>query len=181
MGWSLDYVPIREPELLAQFFSAAGKALYLATAFEAKCRYVLRIAKLAHRYQETGDASATMALAEVLKDRMLCATIKELKGFSEIEAADIDLLEKAKGARNYIAHECAGFGPLSGVSAKSIHEQLGRLREQVVVLAAGDNVVSRWVYEIEEKEAAPREIQDTYVLRVEEWVFGELLTNRGDR
>jgi hypothetical protein len=173
MGWSLDYLPIREPELLEQFFSAAGKALYLATAFEAKCRYVLRIAKLAHYYQETGDASATLALAEVLKDRMLCATIKELTGFPEIKAADIDLLEKAKDARNYIAHECAALGPISAVRATSIHEQLGRLREQVVVLAAGDNVVSRWVYEIGEKEAAPRGIQSTYVQRVEEWVFDE--------
>src|SRR5436309_6382 len=154
MGWSLDYLPVGEPELLEQFFSVAGKALYLATFFEAKCRYVLRIAKLAHAYEDTGDASATMALAEVLKDRMLCATIKDLKGFSEIKAADIDLLEKAKDARNFIAHECADLGLLSSVPARSIQEQLRRLREHVVVLAAGDNVVSRWVYEIEEKGAA---------------------------
>lgn len=174
MGWSLDYLAMREPELLEHFFSAAGKALYLATAFEAKCRFVLRIAKLAHHYEETGDPSATMVLAEVLKDRMLCATIEELKGFSEIKATDINLLEKAKDARNYIAHECANFGPLSGIPARSIHEQLGRLREQIVVLAAGDNVVSRWVYEIQEKEAAPRKIQSTYVQRIEGWVFDEL-------
>jgi hypothetical protein len=174
MGWSLDYLPIREIELLEQFFLAAGKALYLATAFEAKCRYVLRIAKLAHHYEETGDASATMALAEILKDKMLFATIKELKGFSEIRVADIDLLEKAKNARNYIAHECAGFGPLSGIAERSILERLGRLRHEIGVLAAGDNIVSRWVYEIEEKEAAPRDIQNTYVQRAEQWVFDEV-------
>jgi len=172
MGWSLDYLPIREPELLEQFFSAVGKALYLATDFEAKCCYVLRMAKLAHHWEETGDASATMALAKVLKDKMLCATINELKGFSEIKVADIDLLEKAKDARNYIAHECAVVG--LAVPAKFIHEQIERLRTQVVVLAGGDNVVSRWVYEIEEKEPAPRDIQRTYVQRVEEWVFGQL-------
>ena len=173
MGWSLDYFPIREPELLYEFLLAAGKALYLATAYEKKCRYVLRIAKLADHYDETGDASATMALAAVLKDRMLCATIYELKSFSEIRASDITLLEKAKDARNFIAHECANFAPLSSVSAKHIQEQLTRLRDKVTVLANGDNVVSCWVYVIEEKEAAPVEIQSSYVQRVRQWVFGD--------
>ena len=72
MGWSLDYRPVREPELLEQFFSAAGKALYLATAFEAKCRYVLRIAKLAHHSEEGGDASATMVLHTPTPTRAIC-------------------------------------------------------------------------------------------------------------
>lgn len=173
MGWSLNSLPIRECNLLERFFPAAGKALCLATAFEAKCRYVLRIANLAHHCGETGDASAMMGLATVLKDSMLRSTIKGLKGFSEIKAANIDLLAKAKDARNYIARECAGFGPLSAVGANAIDAQVARLREQVFLLAACDNIVSRWVYEIEEKETAPREIQSTYVQRGENWVFDD--------
>lgn len=173
MGWSLNYQPTREPELLDEFLLIAGKALYLATSFEAKCRYVLRIAKLADHFEKRDDASATIELAKVLKDKMLCATIKELKGFSDIGSSDVQLLEKAKDARNYIAHECASFGPVSGIPAKAISARLEELRGHLVSLVAGDNVVSRWVYEIEEKEPAPQEIQKTYLERVERWVFGE--------
>ena len=46
MGWSLGYLPPKEPELLDHFFLAVGKALFLASRFEMKCRYVLNISKL---------------------------------------------------------------------------------------------------------------------------------------
>lgn len=174
MGWSLNYLPPKEPELIDAFFLAVGKALYLSNAFEAKCRFVLRIAKLAHHYEESGDASATISLAQALKDKMLGQTINGLGAFPEISSTDITLLEEAKDARNFIAHEGANFGSLSDISAKQVHEQLDRLREEVGKLTTGDNLVSRWVYEIEEKEPAPQEIQNTYAQRVQQWVFGSL-------
>lgn len=46
MSWSLGYLPPKEPELLAEFLSAAGRALYVANSFEAKCESVLCIAQL---------------------------------------------------------------------------------------------------------------------------------------
>jgi hypothetical protein len=172
VGWSLGYLPPKEPELLDAMFLAVGKALYLANAFEAKCRFVLRIAKLAQYRAESGDASAVMSLAQTLKDGMLGRTINDLNAFPEITLADIALLEQAKDARNFIAHEGAGFGYLSSISAQEVYEQVDRLRREVDKLVAGDNIVSRWVYEIEEKEPAPLEIQKTYALRVRQWVFG---------
>ena len=38
MGWSLSYLGLKEPKLLDEFFLAVGKALYLASAFERKCK-----------------------------------------------------------------------------------------------------------------------------------------------
>lgn len=172
MGWSLSYQRPKEPELLDEFFLAVGKALYLANAFESKCRYVLRIAKLVHHFEQTSDASATWELAQALKDKLLGPTVGELKGFPEIKPTDIELLEKAKDSRNFIAHEGANIGYVHSASAKQIHEQLARLRKEVETLVSGDNVVSRWVYEIEEKEPAPVEIQKVYPKWVEQWVFG---------
>jgi hypothetical protein len=67
--------------------------------------------------------------------------------------------------RNFIAHESAKL------SVHSPRELVGRLREEVRALAAGDNVASRWLYEISEKRLAPQEIQRTYIDRVEAWVF----------
>jgi hypothetical protein len=171
MVWSLSYLPPRDPALLDEFFLAVGKALYIANAFEGKCRFVLRIAKLANHFENTNDASATMALANALKDKFLCPTIVELKGFLKIRPGDIELLEKAKDARNYIAHEGASIGPLYNISARQIHKQLTDLHSQVELLVTGDNVVSRWVYEIEEKENAPLEIQKAYPRWVDDWIF----------
>lgn len=74
MGWSLNRRAPKEAETLDEFLLAVGKAVYLATAFQMKCRYVLRLAKLAHHYKKTGDASATMALAQAMRDPMLGRT-----------------------------------------------------------------------------------------------------------
>ena len=172
MGWSLDYQKPREPELLDRFFLAVGKSLYLASAFEAKCQWVLRIVKMASHYERTGDASATVELTKALKDRLLGPTLNEMKGFPEFNANDIGTLERAKDARNYIAHESAEIGSLSSATKKVIREKLIRLRDELDALVRGDNVISSWVYEITEKEPAPRGIQSEYPEWVSKWVFG---------
>jgi len=173
MGWSLDYLPPEEPELLDEFFLAVGKALYLASAFESKCQGVLRIAKLANHFEETRDALSMNELAKAMKDKLLGVTINEMRGFPYFDADDVALLECAKNARNWIAHESAEIGPLSSASAGQIQKQLSRLHDELAVLIAGDNLVSRWVYEIEEKKAAPKAIQTAYPEWVAKWVFGD--------
>lgn len=172
MGWSLDYLTPREPELLDQFFLAVGKALYLASAFESKCQWVLRIAKIAAHYERIGDTSATVELAKALKNKLLGPTLNEMKDFPEFNANDIATLERAKDARNYIAHESAEIGSLSSATEKVIREKLDRLRDELDTLVSGDNLVSAWVYEITEKEPAPRGIQNEYPTWVSDWVFG---------
>jgi len=158
MGWTLNYLVPKEPEYLDKFFLVIGKALYIATSFESKCQYVLRIAKLATHYETTGDASATMTLAEAMKDLLLGQTINNMKVLRYFTANDVAILERAKDARNFIAHESADMGFLSSISTELINEKLSRLRRELEALVAGDNLVSKWIYAIEEKEPAPREI-----------------------
>jgi hypothetical protein len=171
VGWSLDYRFPEEPERVNKFFKSVGKALYVATAFEWKCRYVLRVAKAVHHYQETNDGAAMLALLQTAKDKMLAPTLGELQRFPIVEPDDVQVLERAKDARNFIAHEGAGIGPVATASARTISEQTKRLRCEVANLVAGDNIVSAWIYEIEEKEGAPREIQRLYPGWVDRWVF----------
>jgi len=172
MGWSLGYSAPQEPQLIDEFLLAVGKCLYLASAFEGKCKQVLRMADIAILYEECENASAAMALANALKDKMLSSTIKDMKAFPNFQVEDIAVLERAKDARNFIAHESASIGPLHDTSAQHIHERLARLRTELEALAAGDNLVSAWVYEIEEKEPAPRGIKAAYPNWVKNWVFG---------
>jgi hypothetical protein len=172
MGWSLTYREPKEPKLLEQFFLSIGKALYLASSFESKCQYVLRIVKIGAVYDSSNDVTATMALAKTLKDQLLGATIRELKNFPEFGMNDVTKLERAKDARNYIAHESTNIGMLCDATSTMITEKMTRLRLELENLTIGDNLVSRWVYEIDEKEPAPLGIQEEYPNWVVQWVFG---------
>lgn len=171
MGWSLDYRFPEEPRLVNKFLMSLGKALYIATAFELKCRAVLRIANAVHHYEQTSDVDATLALLQAAKDKMLAQTLGELKRFPIVQSDDVQILERAKNARNYIAHEGAEIGPVATVSARIVAAQTSRLRSEVANLIAGDNLVSTWLYEIEEKKGAPRKIRERYPGWIDRWVF----------
>jgi hypothetical protein len=179
MGWSLGYLLPKEPSLLDEFFLAVGRALYLSNAFEAKCRHVLRLAKIADKYRQTRDLDATDEFMLAVKDPMLAKAIEQLSAFFTIGAADCELLEKARDARNLIAHEGATVGDLTRASARTIFAQSDQLRLQVKAMTVGDNLISRWIYEIENKEPAPVGIQQEYPQMVDKWIFSRLDELRG--
>jgi hypothetical protein len=172
MCWALSLAVPEEPELLALFFTAAGKALYLANAFEQKCSALLRVMKVSAHYIQTNDADAALALAQTLSDTMLGASITGLKSFPHFAAADIARLHKGRDARNLIAHEGAAIGGID-VRAKHIIAAVERLRASVTDLADADNLVSRWLYEIEEQQHAG-EIVDNYAVWIDRWIFRPL-------
>lgn len=170
MGWSLTYREPRDPDRLDAFFRVVGKSLYIANEFEAKCRYVLRLVNVVQQYEATGDFNAALTLVHAMKDKCLGPTLLALRSATSSET-DLRILERAKDARNFIAHECALLGELSLIRQQDLTDQLARLRKEVEQLAAGDNVISRWVYEINEKEPAPKGIQLNYVEAVVLWTF----------
>lgn len=167
MGWTINYATLRSPHDLDAFLQVVGRALYIATEFERKCKSVLGVTHIVDSYALTGDASASFALAEAVQKRLLHPVIRDLGKRLEPDPGDVELLERAREARNFIAHEAASC------FTNNRDGELERLRLEVRALAAGDNVVSRWVYEIAEKEAAPSAIQQRYVDWVEQWVFDE--------
>jgi DNA-binding NarL/FixJ family response regulator len=61
------------------------------------------------------------------------------------------------------------------VTADTIQSHLEKLRPVVRDLALRDDIVSRWVYEIEEKQSASRYTMSNYSAMVESWVFDEKL------
>lgn len=171
MGWSLDRLPPIEPDLQDRFFLTVGRALYLASEFERKCKWLLRIAKIANHVRETQEFDGTLKFMEALKDPMLRPTIEKLQGFKGFDGEEVKLAENAAVARNHIAHEAARIGPLSAAGELALGSSIDDLRSHVRALAEGDNLVSTWVYEVSEKEPAPVGIQRSYVAKVETWVF----------
>lgn len=173
MAWSLNHLPIRESEIVDGYLQAVGKALYLATEFEHKCRYLLRIMKIVHEHDTNPDWDGVAAFACSIKDKLLGPTLDEIRHFESEEAA-FAILERGKIARNFIAHEAAGLGHLSGVRPEIIHRSATALRDHLELLIAADNLVSKWLYEIEEREPAPAVIQREYSQWVRDWIFASL-------
>ncbi|WP_092544483.1 hypothetical protein [Actinoplanes derwentensis] len=175
MAWSLSLREFRQPLLAEELLLAAGKALYLANAFETKCQYVLRILNLVQIVESDPVLTLEQAFAALPQDKMLAATVQDITGYQlSSDMAKMDLLHRARRARNFIAHEGMSTGPIWGLHRQTIIEHTGRLRAAVADLAAGDNVVSAWCYEIDEKEPAPRDFTSAYPDMVATWIFGRL-------
>lgn len=171
MAWSLTRLSPDNQQAVDLALMAAGRALYLANDFERKCKFVLRVANLETSLIRSPEMSFADFLASVAKDKSLGITILDLSSFPEVSSTQAEVLHAAKNARNFIAHEGALFGPLHARETH-ISSHLRKLRASVVALAKGDDIVSGWVHDIEEKHDSGFRVPD-YVLAIEEWVFGE--------
>jgi hypothetical protein len=172
MPWSLDYQPPKAPEALDAFLATSGRALYIATCYEQKCRNLLGFVRFVKAIDGAdGDLDASIALVRGLKKLMLHGTIQELKKFPELEDADFTVLERGKDARNFVCHELCDVGPISLSSERILGSALTALRVHLIKLAEADNLVSGWLYEIQEKEAVPNGIRAAYPAWLESWVF----------
>lgn len=94
-----------------------------------------------------------------------------LRSFPTVNVDEAVMLEKARDARNFIAHEGAAFGYVFAAKEQQIRQHLTKLRTAVSDLAKGDNVVSQWVFEIEEKDPVPASMAASYPVLVDTWVF----------
>src|SRR2546421_397443 len=96
---------------------------------------------------------------------MLGGTLERIKARAEafgVTEAQLEALVKAKDARNLIAHEGVDIGPLYSVRPRGILQFLQKLRSAVADVAAGDNIVSTWIYYIEEPREPVPHIRSTY-------------------
>lgn len=143
MPWSLNSrMPPQDPGLVDAAMLATGKALYLANAFESKCKYILQFLKLTDFLDKNPGCAHPDALAHIAQTKMLGATLKEMTAFTaEVTAANAAALDKAREGRNFIAHESA-LGSICEILSVAVAEHLPRLRTAVRNLAAGDGIVS---------------------------------------
>ncbi|WP_162641518.1 hypothetical protein [Streptosporangium sp. 'caverna'] len=175
MSWSLSRLKPREPELLDATFLSAGRALYLANEFESKCQFVLRISNLISVVQDDPVLSLQEAISSLPREKMLGATLKDLTQHTlgGFDSEDIDVLDKARKARNFIAHEGVAIGAMWVARSNKILDHIIRLRAAVTDLAHGDNIISQWCHGIEEpKEPLPRFFVEAYPSMIDNWVFG---------
>jgi hypothetical protein len=144
--------PPPESDLIDEILLAAGKALYLANQFEFKCGIVLKVAYAEEALKDDPVLSLEELATKIPDDRMLGGTLQDLAkippGMREHESLT---LEKARYARNYIAHEGAGaIGELWSYGVQQKLDALRKLHAKVIDLAKGYSIVSTWIRQIEE-------------------------------
>ena len=170
MSWTLHLQPIRNP-WADEALLAGGRALYLAQAFEDKCRSLLRFAYLIEALDADPVARLEELVESVPKDRLLKSTLDELARLHPEAQKQTDVLSQAREARNYIAHEGLRFG-IHDERAFGLVDRLGELRRQVQLLANGDNLVSTWSFRLHERDQPlPMGLIDSYGSMIDSWVF----------
>lgn len=174
LGWSIDPKYVSEKKKSHdRFFAELGKSLYLASMFEAKCRFVLQIVNLVSHAEDTGnDLLRAFKAVSSLPRQMLRQTINGLKTSFDLSPGKVQKLIDAIHARNYIAHDFGSVGPAIYLKERKLTEIRSTLREKLNVLIEGDSIVSSWVHEIQEREPAPVHHAE-YKAWVMTWVFGD--------
>lgn len=170
MAWTLHYQPIRNPRADDALLTL-GRALYISNAFEDKCRYALRMINLIEKMSGDPVLKLEEAIAQAPKDKMLDPTLQRLGQLLPAAGEQAEVLAAARRARNYIAHE-GGLFSIHSESNAHLCERLEQLRRAVRDLAAGDNVMSWWTFEMDNwKELAPQMLIAAYDGVVDRWVF----------
>lgn len=175
MGWSIGVGGAPQEKELDVFFKTVGKALWFAQEYEHKCLYVAQIAKLENKIKNNPSITDFISLLENTQEEKRLHQAIVLLG-KEISEDEISLLLKAKDARNFIAHEVAQIGRLYGIRKGNLRqiltEKTDALRAHLKVLVAGDNLVSSWVYFLEESKAGyVPEIAKSYERQITNWIF----------
>jgi hypothetical protein len=159
------------------FLLTVGKSLALCQNFEINCKTALMWMDLATalKTQEVSlsEEEKLNDFVSKLMKRMLGENIKRLKEKYGINEKHISILSLAKDGRNFIAHDAAKafFEPRYG--EQSMSSVLPELYKHVQAVAAGDNMVASWNYEINEKEPAPHLLRKSYPDEVVKWVFSD--------
>ncbi|MFN0299208.1 MAG: hypothetical protein ACKVQU_02520 [Burkholderiales bacterium] len=182
----------------ADYLVALGRAIALAQNFEINCKFVFGVNDLGEAFAAKKiGVKAWQSYGKKLMKRSLGETLRG-RDNDQIFKRQIPVLEAARVARNYLAHQAAepalyvpamsGKHKLRDLILKKVDRlKIEKERQEMVVsylqkilprfekairdFAEGDKVVSEWSYIIQEKDAHMPMITETYVDDAVEWVL----------
>ncbi len=165
------WITLREIQGLEdQWLQTSGRALLLAQHFEKCCIFVAGSIQLVEDNASDHDFESSFSrIQKLLLSGAINRIHRSLLGIPE----HTELLECARDARNYIAHEISLFCIRNGPT--DILKMMPQLTKKVGDLALADSLVSWWAHLIEEKEdAISYEDFQFYPLELTKWVLGPL-------
>lgn len=181
MSWSISYLPLVEPQGVRRYLGQVGRALYLATMYEDRCKFLLKLS-IADRHMAAekslakSEESAANELAKADRDKLF-RTIEGFAKFAKLDSAtETQVLNDAREARNWIAHSSAAIGSLSSARRQSLNEQRTILVSKVEDLARGDILVSTWLEYLETSSGnwssnLSAGLRESYPRFAKEWVL----------
>jgi len=166
-----------EPNLLI-----IGKSLLLSQKFEDTCKnFVLMMSltkKVAIEKEFELESEEHGKYIDLLLSLFLGQSINYYKNYLKeiVKNSDIEILKKAKYARNYICHESTVDFLYSSIYSKKDYKwNMNLLEKYIKDIAEGDYYVSRWTYEFQEKESGSFYNKKAYINNIIEWIFNKKL------
>lgn len=198
--------PVDYSDEQSAYLAALGRAMALAQNFEHNCRFVFGTLDVvqAHESGEKLSRDERRSHARKLQKRSLGAALRGRDGDTDFTADELATLNAARAARNYLAHEAAvaaiyvppksgkrtlrevvtGDADPASIARERVEMTLEQLRIGVAAfepavraLAKADDLVSRWAYAIQEKDAHSAS-PSWYVATVVEWILEPLRSRR---
>ena len=182
----------------ADYLAALGRAIALAQNFENNCKFVFGTYDFGEAFAAKKiDMKNWPAYGQKLMNRSLGGALKGREK-DRVFKKQVVALEAARLARNYLAHQAAEpalyVPPMGGqhklrdllsktVDRRKIEEErremvvsylkkmLPSFKKAVRDLAEGDNIVSKWSYMIQEKDAYMPSMAKSYANEAVEWVL----------
>lgn len=155
-----------------------GKALLLSQKFESTCKdFIMEmcvIKKIAIEKEFEFFSEEHKNYVDILLNQLLGQSINLYKNNfkNKIPDKEIEILKRAKDARNFICHESAiNFIYSSIYNDKPFQWDLDKLKEAITTLAEGDYYISRWSYEFHEEESGCFMDKDIYTQKIFNWIF----------
>ncbi len=173
MTW-IDFADIQSSHY--DYLHSVARALTIAQHFERACRYVLSVSEVdLLEGDKLGDSDVVRDLFTSMCRHHLGKMVWRMKhpalGFREEE---LEILEKGREARNYIAHESASDIEVYVETDAELLERLNVYSNHVRLLIAADNEVSAWEYEICERQSRPG-YYERYPKIAFDWVTAPLI------
>lgn len=147
--------------------------MLLCQGFEDTCKRTLRWWSVAKRLSDGDriDLESAAKDSERLMESFLGIALRKIVGEYKINDEDARTLTAAKDARNYIAHESANSCSQSNFEIVFGHDEWTVLREHVLALANGHNLLCCWAYEFEERQPRPLTLSQAYPQQITDWIL----------
>jgi hypothetical protein len=154
------------------YLTAIGRALVLAQEFEDFCKHVLIVVEVVRDIKsgKQVDFDYWAKHPEKFVEDSLGKAVRKFGhgNVYQFDLAKVDVLIKAKDARNFIAHEAVRFNVWR---ENSFRKYLPEFKSKVRDLANGYNLVAGWAYSIEGKEPPPQKIAADFIEEAVQWVM----------
>ena len=153
------------------YLLSIGRALLLAQSFEETCKRVFMWSNVAKHIRDNRIEDIEGLEIREFMDRFLGVVLKDLGTVVHIPTSEQETLRQAKDARNYIAHQVTHPCMRCDRTGEAILVELASVKDNVLKLAQGHNVIACWLYEMEERKPAPPTLKHIYPAEALDWVL----------